>query len=276
LIVGALACSALMAESANAQAPPTTIITFPWDWHISVLPNIGSPTAPQPGEIPIPIWLWGTATMAFGQPVNVGDPMAPPTFDLGPGGVGSGTPTLQPPPIGGTYEIPIELVSMELHSMMPVEFPSSPNPTSVIIRESPSRPSVGAIKNLQNNGDGTIQLDSFFDVFTEIELTDLGMLLHNEQPMGAGMSFGTSNPDPPSNMVAPPLPETDVLWAPTWVWNTYPPGQAPQWVDASFHPWDWWVTIHGHVTVPEPATFSLMSVAAIGMGLASLRRRRAA
>jgi hypothetical protein len=264
----AAAIPLLMVGTVSAQ----TIITFPWDWHISVLPNGGTPTNPQPGDVPVPIWLWGTATMQFGQPRWVGgDDTAPATFDLGPGGVGPNTPTAQAPPMGGIYEIPIELLSMDLHSMMDASFPQGPTP--VIIRESPTRPSQGMIRNLRNNGDGTVQLDSFFDIFTEIDLPALGMQLHNQQPMGAGMSFGTPTPAP-GNMMGDPLPELDILWGPTWVWNTYPPGTAPTWVDASFHPWDWWVTIHGHVTVPEPSSSGLLLVSLVITGLTRVRRQR--
>ena len=267
-----LAMVAVLPLTMFGTACGQTVITFPWDWHISAIPNIGGPTNPIPGETPVPIWLWGTATMSFGQPVNVGDPLAPSTFELGPGGVGPNTPTAQAPPLGGTYEIPIELLSMELHSMMDVQFPQNPTPTPVTIRESPTLPSTGMIRNLRNNGDGTVQLDSFFDIFVEIELPALGMNLRNIQPMGAGMSFGTSNPSPPTNMVGPPLPELDILWGPTWIWNTYPPGTAPPWVDSSLHPWDWWVTIHGHVT-PEPSTFGLLLVTLVATGLVGGRRR---
>jgi hypothetical protein len=258
----------LLVSAVSAQ----TIIRFPWDWHISASPNIGSPTNPIPGETPVPIWLWGTATMQFGQPVNVGDPSAPPTFDLGPGGVGPSTPTLQPPPLGGIYDIPIELVSMELHSMMPATFPGGTS--DVVMRESPTRPSAGAIRNLRNLGNGTVAMDSFFDIFYEVDLPQLGMSLRTEQPTPLGMSFGTTTPNPPDNMVMDPLPELDILWGPTWVWRTFPPGTAPPWVDSSFHPWDWPVTIHGHVTIPEPTTFGLTFISLLVAGLARSRRLR--
>lgn len=268
---GKLAFAVLIPLWVVGSVSGQTVITFPWDWHISVAPNVGTGTNPIPGEVPVPIWLWGTATMQFGQPVNVGDPSAPPTFDLGPGGVGPSTPTAQAPPLGGTYEIPIEILQMDLHSMMPATFPGGTS--DVIIRESPTRPSVGAIRNLQNLGDGTVRLDSFFDVFFEIELPQLGMSLHTEQPTGLGMSFGTSTPSPPENMVGDPLPELDILWGPTWIWRTFPPGTAPPWVGPEFHPWDWPVEIHGHVTIPEPATLSLMVVSVCLIAMSSIRRR---
>ncbi len=246
-----------------------TIITFPWDWHISVAPNVGVPGGnPIQSEVPVPIWLWGTATVQFGQPTNMGG-SGPPTFDLGPGG-GLGAPIPNPVPPGGPYEIEIELVSMELHSMMDVQFPQNPTPVPVAIRESPSRPSLGRISNLQNIGGGMVQLDSFFDIFVEVDLP--GMTLHNEQPMHAGMSFQPS-PPPGNPMVGGPLPDIDILWAPTWIWNVFPPGTAPPWVSSDFHPWDWPVEIHGHVTVPEPSTLGLLFVSMVMTGLAGTRRR---
>jgi hypothetical protein len=69
-----------------------------------------------------------------------------------------------------------------------------------------------------------------------------------------------------------PLPEIDILWAPTWIWQVFPPGQAPSWVDSSFHPWDRWISIHGHVTIPEPQTLALLALC--GLALAGSRRRR--
>ncbi|MDZ4657502.1 MAG: hypothetical protein SH868_07965 [Bythopirellula sp.] len=241
------------ANTASAQIPAPTIITFPWDWHIEVIP--------EGGNTPIPIGLWGTATVAFGEPSDgTGN-----TFPLGPGG-GLGAPIPGPVP-PGNWTIPIELVQMDLVSMGPVTFPGGTTP--VLIRESPTRPSQGRIENLQNNGDGTVQLDSFFDIFVEIDLPALGMALRNEQPMTAGMSFG--RPGGPF-MNGPPLPEVDVLWAPTWIWQVYPPGTAPAWVDPALHPWDRWISIHAHVTVPEPQSLALVALS--GMALVSLWRSR--
>ncbi|MEZ6070315.1 MAG: hypothetical protein R3C10_08550 [Pirellulales bacterium] len=263
-------CLAL-SPAASAQTGPT-VITFPWDWHISVAPNIGSPTAPEPSDVPVDIWLWGTATIAFDAPINVGDPNAPPTFDLGPGGIGPDTPTAEPPPEGGIYTIPIEIVAMDLHSMGPAVFPGGTS--DVIIRESQSRPSTGVLNNVRNLGDGTIAMDSFFDVFFEIELPQLDMRLQTEEPTQLGMSFGPPGSTPPGdNMLMDPLPELDILWGPTWFWRTFPPGQAPPWVDASFHPWDWPVTLHGHVTVPEPGSIGLAMLSVLTLALAHMRRR---
>jgi hypothetical protein len=234
---------------AIAQLP--TIIEFPWDWHIEVIPQ-GTTT-------PVPIALWGTAVIGFGEPSDgMGN-----TFPLGPGG-GIGAPIPAPPP-PGTWTIPIEIVAMNLVSMSPVTFPGGTS--QVLIQQDPLRPSVGRIENLQNNGNGTVQLDSFFDVFVTIELPALGMILRNDQPMNAGMSFG--RPGGPF-MNAPPLPDTDILWAPTWLWRVFPPGQAPSWVDPSLNPWDRWITIHAHVT-PEPNCLALIALGSLGMVLMSRR-----
>lgn len=273
LVLASLAMTAwLSVNPAVAQTTPTRI-TFPWDWHISVSPNIGGGpgTPPIPG-LPTPIWLWGTATIDFGQPVLVGlqpgATTAPATFDLGPGG-GIGAPTAEPVPLGGIYQIPIELVQMELHSMMPAEFPMGLS--DVIIRNNPNQPSQGMLTEVSSNPDGSINVNSFFDVFTEISLPNLGMELQSG-PVDIGMNFGiTAQPNPNFGPPAPPLPRLDILWAPTWIWRTFPPGQSPPWVTSEFHPWDWWVTIHGHVTVPEPQ--SLLLLAMSGMGLTLIKRR---
>ena len=235
-----------------ASAQPLTIIEFPWDWHIEVIP--------EGGTTPIPIGLWGTAAVAFGQPSDgLGN-----TFPLGPGG-GLGAPIPAPVP-PGTWTIPIEIVSLNLTSMGPVVFPGGTSP--VQIAQDPLRPSLGRIENLQNNGDGTVQLDSFFDIFVEIDLPALGMALRNDQPMTAGMSFGRPGPFMPTG----PLPEVDILWAPTWIWQVYPPGTAPFWVDPALHPWDRWISVHGHVTIPEPQSLALVALS--GMALVSLWRSR--
>ena len=247
------ALATLAFSSANTALAQPTIIEFPWDWRIEVIPSGGT--------APIPIGLWGSATVAFGAPSDGSGN----TFPLGPGG-GLGAPIPAPVP-PGNWTIPIELVSLNLMSMGPVDFPGGATPVN--IRQDPQRQSLGRIENLQNNNDRTVQLDSFFDIFVEIDLPGVSMLLRNDQPMTAGMSFGRSGPYMPTG----PLPEVDILWAPTWIWNIYPPGTAPSWVDPSLHPWDRWISIHGHVT-PEPQ--SLVVFALTGLGMAFLNRWRKA
>lgn len=267
LILLTMGASLIVTDSALAQTPGRTIFRFPWDWHITVLPNIGSPTNPDFGP-PIEIWLWGTADMAMSDPILV-DGTGPPTFDLGPGGVGPSTPSAEPPPVGGVYQIQTEILSMELHSMMPVAFPGGT--TDVILRNDPNRPTIGLVQNIRNLGDGTVAADSFFDVFVEIELPDLGMSLRSDQPFRAGMSFtnDTSNTLFPP---APPVGQLDIPWIPTWLWREiFVNENAPNWVDNLGLPWDRWVIIHGHVTVPEPGLLVLLP--AFGV-FALLRRRR--
>lgn len=269
--VAAVGVSMIAADVAPAQVPGRTIFRFPWDWHITVLPNQNPTGTPEFGE-PIEIWLWGTADIALSDPV-LRDGNAPETFDLGPGGTGPFTPSAEPPPEGGIYDIQTEILSMDLHSMMPVEFPGGT--TDVILRNDPNRPSTGAIQNLRNLGDGTAAADSFFDIFVEIELPDLGMSLRSDGPMRAGMSFTneptSTTPFPP----APPVGALDIPWVPTWLWREiFVNENAPQWVDTAGLPWDRWVIIHGHVTVPEPGSVGLLSAAVGGFALVRRTRKR--
>ena len=269
LIAATLAAFSLFQAVVSAQALPT-IVGFPWDWNITVQPRQGSTF----GE-PIPIALWGDAFVAMAAPERVGgSPSAPPTFDVGPGGFGTNFPSNEPPPMGGIYEIRTEILQMTLTSMMPVQFPGALIPTDVIIRQDPTRPSVGMIQNLQNLGDGTIMADSFFDVFVEIDLPQLGMVLRNDQPMRAGMSFGTPNPIPDFGPPSGPVPELDVPWLPTWLWREFFVNEnAPRWIDQFGVPWDRWISIHGHVTIPEPASCTLAAMGAF-IGFMTLTNRR--
>jgi hypothetical protein len=218
----------------------------------------------------VEIWLWGRGTIDFGVPRLIGgDPNAPPIFDLGPGG-GMGAPIPAPVPLGGIYEIPIEIVELSLSTMgMPAQFPAGVSNVELELLQ----PGQGLLTNVRNNGDGTVSLDSFFDVLYEVRLPDLGMQLRTVEPTRLGMRFGDASlPNPDGGMTMPPLPEVDILWAPTGVWRTFPPGQAPPWIDSSLHPWDWPVTIHGHVTLPEPSARGLVLLAAMAAGWSWSRR----
>ena len=262
----------LSAAPATAQQQDPTFFTFPWDWHITVLPNQNPTGDPDFGE-PIEIWLWGEATVRFDRPQLVGgDTGVPDTFDLGPGGVGFDTPSAEPPPLGGLYTIPIEIVELQLVSMGPVDFPGGT--TDVVLRQSTANPSTGAITNLRNLGDGTVAADSFFDIWVDVELPQLGMSLSSDLPMTAGMSF-TNDPSGSLFPPAPPVPELDVPWIPTWIWREiFVNEDAPNWVDDLGLPWDRWVIIHGHVTIPEPSTAGLVAMLALAGGIAPLRRKR--
>ncbi len=257
----------LLAATAFAQTgPPPTVVGFPWDWHIEVIPNDST--------VPIPIGLWGNAIVEMRAPELVGG-SGPPTFDIGPGGFGTNFPSNEAPPEGGIYQIPIELVQLELTSMMPVQFSPGGPLTDVIIRQDPTRPTRGMIQNMQNLGDGTMAVDSFFDIFVEIQLPQLGMTLRNDEPMRAGMSFGNvPNPNPDFGPPGLPLPVLDTPWIPTWIWRNFFNNQdAPNWVDTSGLPWDRWISVHGHVTVPEPSTLGLLLASLLVPGLARRRCR---
>jgi len=155
---------------------------------------------------------------------------------------------------------------------MQVQFNTGQPPTDVIIRQDRNRRSTRRIQNLRNDGNGNLTADSFFDIFVEIELPQLNMILQNDQPMRAGMSFGTTTGDSSFGPPGDPLPAVDVPWVPTWIWREVLVNQdAPLWVQQSGAPWDRWVSIHGHVT-PEPAGAASLLVAG---GIALVARRRA-
>ena len=82
----------------------------------------------------------------------------------------------------GRMTIDTELVAMDL---------TGPSPFgSLHLRESPSRPSLGQIR--QQTAGQDFPADSFFDVFVEME-TPLG-LLHNEQPVRMTAAIGSLPP----------------------------------------------------------------------------------
>ncbi|MEX2247821.1 MAG: DUF6073 family protein [Dehalococcoidia bacterium] len=74
---------------------------------------------------------------------------------------------------GDLFFVPTEIVEMELTGT------SSFGP--VIVRESADRQSTGEVR--QQQADEDFPAASFFDVFVEVELPDLDLTLHNEEPM---------------------------------------------------------------------------------------------
>jgi hypothetical protein len=74
---------------------------------------------------------------------------------------------------GDVYVVRTEIVEMELRGT------SSFGP--VIVRESADRDSTGEVRQQEVGQD--FPADSFFDVFVEVELPDLDLTLHNEEPM---------------------------------------------------------------------------------------------
>jgi hypothetical protein len=85
---------------------------------------------------------------------------------------------------GDIYSVKTEIVEMELSG------PASFGP--VIVRESPDKQSTGEVRQQEPGQD--FPADSFFDIFVEIELPDLGLTLHNEE--GLRMSAELSDLPP--------------------------------------------------------------------------------
>ena len=80
-------------------------------------------------------------------------------------------------------QVPTEIVAMQLTGMSPVL-------GAVVVRESPTRASLGEIEELSNATPGVLDIppftaagaaDSFFDVFFEVQILG-GVVLHNEVP----------------------------------------------------------------------------------------------
>ncbi|MEX0641635.1 MAG: C25 family cysteine peptidase [Pirellulales bacterium] len=89
----------------------------------------------------------------------------------------------------GRDEVQTEIVSMQLAGFYAL--PEVGDEVLVLVRQSPSRRSVGQIEETANGTTGRLDLppfaddgtaDSFFDVFFEIDIPGLGLRLHNEQP----------------------------------------------------------------------------------------------
>jgi len=77
------------------------------------------------------------------------------------------------PPTADKKTVDTEIISMDLVGQ-------SPQLGTVRLRESPARPSIGQVSQQQPDSD--FPADSFFDVFVEIEIPNVGTL-HNEQPI---------------------------------------------------------------------------------------------
>ncbi len=84
----------------------------------------------------------------------------------------------------GREQVPTEIVAMELRGDLP-------GFGEIVLRRSPSRASRGEIEESLDTEPGRLDLppfapggtaDSFFDVFFEIELPGVGLLLHNQDP----------------------------------------------------------------------------------------------
>ncbi len=78
----------------------------------------------------------------------------------------------------GLDDVQTEIVQLDLSGVSPLL-------GQVDVRVSPSQPSLGAFEEQENQvrGEMDFPADSFFDVFFEIDLPDLDLTLHNEDPL---------------------------------------------------------------------------------------------
>ena len=74
---------------------------------------------------------------------------------------------------GDVYVVRTEIAEMELSG--------SASFGDVIVRQSPDNQSMGEVRQREKGQD--FPADSFFDVFVEIEVPDLGLTLHNQEPL---------------------------------------------------------------------------------------------
>ena len=75
---------------------------------------------------------------------------------------------------GDLYVVDTEIVSLELSGMSPTLGP-------VVVRQSPDLPSLGEVRQQEPGED--FPADSFFDIFVEIDLPDLGIIAVNQDPL---------------------------------------------------------------------------------------------
>ncbi|NEN90076.1 MAG: hypothetical protein F6K48_14620 [Okeania sp. SIO3H1] len=236
-----LAATLVSLPSISIAQETTVPISFDWDWEIVIQPT---PTTPLPQE-PIPLNLWGATTINFEVPTGL---------DLGT------QENPLPVPMGESFRIPTEIVSMNLEG-------TSPTFGDVVLRQSATQPSEGAIENL-TNVDGNLTASSFFDVAFELEFDDPSnpgerMTLFTADPVRVGMDF----------TVADEIAALDSFWIPTWIWSEFT-ANTPELVDEFGVPWDTVISIHGHRTTPEPmSTLGLFAFGALGAGSTILRKK---
>jgi hypothetical protein len=143
----------------------------------------------------------GPTTVQVGTPVSVG------TCDIS----GTACTTDDDCPLGEICvrfqnQVQTELVEMQLEGFDPFL-----GGFEVRVRPPDAGPPSAGQMISQNPGHGTYTVDSFFDVFVDVNLFDQGLLLHNEQPVPVfagpnGPSFGVRNvpPDPQTPFESPP------------------------------------------------------------------------
>jgi hypothetical protein len=94
----------------------------------------------------------------------------------------NGPTLIQRGPVGDTDSDGLDDVQTEIIGMS-LEGTTSVGPATVM--QSPTRPSNGAFEEQTNQASGTMDFPaaSFFDVFVEVDLPQLNMVLHNTQPI---------------------------------------------------------------------------------------------
>lgn len=235
-----LAATLVSLPSISIAQETTVPISFDWDWEIVIQ---STPTTPEP--FPIPLNLWGATTINFEVPTGL---------DLGT------QENPLPVPVGESFTIPTEIVSMNLEGTSPIF-------GDVVLRQSTTQPSRGTIENL-TNVDGNLTASSSFDVAFELEFDDPSnpgerMTLFTANPVTVGMDF----------TVADQIPTVDTFWIPTWIWSEFRVN-SPELVDEFGVPWDTVISIHGHRTTPEPmSTLGLLAFGALGAGSTILRKK---
>lgn len=135
----------LTQSNAGGQSPDT----------FTTFPPAGKDTFDSGAQIEIDLGNLGIEQLLLNGPTTVqrGDPYTPPTAD--------------------TRTVDTEIISMDLVGR-------SPQLGTVRLRESSTQPSTGQVS--QQNPDSDFPADSFFDVFVEIDVPNVGTL-HNEQPI---------------------------------------------------------------------------------------------
>ena len=100
---------------------------------------------------------------------------------------------------GGTVVVPIEMLQLELQSVSPLFGPGT-------IRKQdapPAPPSAGTFRNLIPGQD--YPAESFFDIFTEVDLPAFGVPLHNIQPIRCYNQSQPSDPIALENIMVAPV-----------------------------------------------------------------------
>lgn len=198
-------------------------VEFPWWLEIEI----------QPVDRPDPVTLMpeGNVMITFGQPQNLDPERGPRSFEL----VDSLGAALEVPE-EGTFLIPFTLHRAELADQQ----------TGDVVRVEG-----GGRLVVQRDGDQLVtadpqrwNVDSFFDIFAEVELRDpdtgemMRLTLEDlDRPLRIPLTF-------PNNMMPPDMPTIpadDVRWMPAIFWRT---GLGRELLDDAGRLWDRLITIH--------------------------------